>query len=226
MSTQTFPYTGPAPVFWTEIDPDTGAVIVVPVQLTPPGGEPYIGLDSHVDTVGNYQDPPFSTELDTQYVESGIFDVKPEGFVQEWEGPWIPNTEYGVPMDIPLAGGHSAHILFDPLSEYGAMRDPSSVPAHWEVDESPNEYWRHGFDARFGGKPLGDANPQAVLYENIEEQSMTEYQLSWRAYKNRGGGRHAVVVAIPTFGSVAANTAAIPNATSLENIMPITTDTY
>jgi hypothetical protein len=228
MANGQFPYTGPAGLFWTEIDPDTGAVIIVPIQVTPPGGEfPTQGVaDVHGDNTPAYADPPFNEELDLQFIESAIFDVKPEGFVQQWEGPWIPNTEYGVPMQIPLAGGHAAAVVFDPLSEYGQMRDPSSVPAHWEVDESPNEYWRMGQDMRFGGKPLGDANPQAVLYDDIQDQAPTDYQLSWRAFRNLGGGRHNVVVAIPQSGSNAANVAAVPNVTALSDLMPVTTDTY
>ena len=224
---QGFPYEGPAPVFLSEIDPDTGEILIIPIQPTPPGGEPYLGIDYKADqTEEPFLDPPFNQTLDTQAVESGIFDVKTEGFVQQWEGPWIPNTEYGVPMDTPLAGGHAAAVVFDPLSEYGHMRDPSSLPAHWEVDESPNEYWRMGQDMRFGGKPLGGANPQAILYDDIQDQSDTAYQLSWIPYRNYGGGRHNAVVAFPKVGSNIGNQAAVQQVTALNDILPATTDVY
>jgi hypothetical protein len=223
-----FPYTGPPNIFWTEVSEADGTVSIIPVQVTPPGGEPYIGMDTYAETIGHYQDPPFDTELDQQAIESGIFDVKPEGFVQEWEGPWLPDVgQLGPPMTTPLAGGHAAAIVFDPLSEFGVGREPAFREAHWEVDQSPNEYFRMGQNMRFGGKPLDDAvNPQAVLYEDIQDQSPTEYQLSWRAFRNLGGGRHNTVVPFPQLGSDTQNLSAVPNVTSLNDLMPQTTDAY
>lgn len=223
-----FPYSGPAPVFWTEVSEADGTVLIIPVQPTPPGGEPYLGIDTRaVESEPPYQDPPFNQTLDQQAVESGIFDVKTEGFVQEWEGPWIPDVEsLGPAMTTPLAGGLSAARPIDPIAEFGAGRDPLFLYAHWEVDQSPNDYWRHGVDTRFGGKPLGDANPQAILYEDIQDQSQTDYQLSWRRLRNRGGGRHGIVVPFPNVGTVTQNMAAVAHDTSLNDLIPDTTDTY
>lgn len=228
MTNGAWPYEGPPGIFWTEVVEPDGEVTITPVQPTPPGGEPYLAQDTYAEIAqAGYSDPPFNQELDLQAVESGIFDVKPEGFVWHWEGPWIPDVErLGPPMRTPIAGGHAAAVVFDPTVEFGEGVEPAFVYAPYEVYENPNEYFRMGRDWRAGGKPLGDANPQAVLYEDIQDQAPTAYQLSWRGYRNYGGGRHTVVVPIPKIGSVTGNLAAVPNVTSLDNLLPETTDVY